>query len=272
MLPVDVAIHRVRRDITLGMLLKAILIAAVLACLIFAPPSAKLAALLGVLGVWIALSVTSARSSRLAMDSPMLIAAGEFDEAERQIDQAMRAFSLFSPAKLRALHQLAVLRHAQRRWEDAAAICRALLRQRSINRRSLTKPSRLILAESLLELNELPGSYVAIRDLYGQQLSLDEVLNVLSLQLDYEAKIGAWAAMFNGMAAKVQLAELMPSAAAARIQAFLGLAALKSGRTDWADWLRRRAELLVDVDSLTRDRPMLSDLWATRQPGPPADT
>jgi hypothetical protein len=271
MLPVEIAIHRVRRDITLGMLLKATLIAAVFACLIFAPPPARFAALAGVVGIWIALSVTSARSSRLAMDSPLLIATGQFDEAERQIDQAMRAFSLFGPAKLRALHQLAVLRHAQRRWDDAAAICRALLRQRPGNRRSLTKPSRLILAESLLELNELPGSYVAIRDLYSQQLSLDEVLNVLSLQLDYEAKIGAWAAMFNGATSKVQLAELMPSALAARVQAFLALAALKSGRNDWADWLRRRAELLVDANSLTTARPVLLELWPAKQMTPSAD-
>src|ERR1700733_7254276 len=99
----DQAIYRVRRDITLGIFLKAMLIGAVFACLIFAKPEARFVEMLGVLGVWIALSVTSARSSRLAMDSPMLIAAGEFEEAERQIDQAVRAFSLFSPAKLRAL-------------------------------------------------------------------------------------------------------------------------------------------------------------------------
>jgi hypothetical protein len=195
------------------------------------------------------------------MDSPALIATGQFDEAERLIDQAVRAFSIFGPAKLRALHQLAVLRHAQQRWPDAATVCRALLGQRLGMSRGLTTPSRLILAESLIEMNDLPGSYLAVRELYSKPLSLEEVLNVLSLQLDYEAKTGAWAKIFEGATTKTQLAELMPSSAAARCQALLALAALKSGRGDWADWLRRRAELLADVNSLTAARPLLWELW-----------
>jgi hypothetical protein len=243
------------------MFVKTALILAVFACMVFVAPANRYSALAGVVGVWIALSVTSARSSRLGMDSPGLIATGQFEEAERQIDQAMRAFSLFGPAKLRALHQLAVLRHAQRRWDEAAAICRALIGQRLSANSSLNKPSRLILAESLLEMNDLPGSYYALNDLYAQQLSLEEVLNVLSLQLDYEAKLGAWGRMFTGAATKVQLAELMPSAAAARVQALLALAAKRSGRSDWFDWLRSRAELLTDVSDLTRDRPMLAEVW-----------
>jgi hypothetical protein len=259
MLSVDVAIHRVRRDITLGVMVKALLLMAVLAAMLL--PQFRFPALAGILGIWVALSVTSARSSRLGLDSPALIATGQFDEAERRIDQAMRAFSLFGPAKLRALHQLAVLRHAQQRWQEAAALCRALLNQRIGTNRGLTTPSRLILSESLLELNDMPGSFLALRELYSQQLSLEEVLNVLSLQLDYESRIGAWGKMFDGAPTKVQLAELMPSSAAARVQALLGLAAMKSGRTDWADWLRRRAELLTDVNSLTMGRPMLWELW-----------
>ncbi|HET6251321.1 MAG TPA: hypothetical protein VFE47_26795 [Tepidisphaeraceae bacterium] len=264
MIPVDAAISRVRRDITLGMLLKAALAGAVVVCLIvFAhEQSARFAALAGIVGVWIGISVTSARSSRLALDSPALIATGQFDEAERQIDLAMRAFSIFGPAKLRALHQLAMLRHAQHRWDEAARLCRALLGQRLSATRSLNKPSRLILAESLLELNDLPGSYGAIRDLYAQQLSLEEALNVMSLQLDYESKLGAWGRMFSGATTKVQLAELMPSRPAARVQALLALAAQRCGRGDWADWLRRRAELLANVNDLTRDRPILWGLWS----------
>jgi hypothetical protein len=239
-------------------------------CLVFAHPSVRYAALAGIFALWIALSVTSARSSRLGMDSPALIAAGQYDEAERQIDEAMRAFSLFVPAKLRTLHQLAVLRHAQERWQDAAALCRALLGQRLGGSEGLAKPARLILAESLLEMNDIAGSYGAIQELYLQTLSLEETLNVLALQLDYEARIGAWEKIFAGAAAKVQLAELMPSSAAARAQALLALAALKCGRTDWADWLRSRAELLTDLNSLAAARPMLWELWQKKEAGAPA--
>jgi len=266
MISSDVAIHRVRRDLTLGMLLKAALLGVVFVAL-FAKPSTRVPTLAGVVGVWFVLSLTSARSSRLAMDSPALIATGQFDEAERQIDQAMRAFSPFGPAKLRALHQLAMLRHAQQRWQDAAALCRALLSHRLAGNRALSKPSSLILAGSLLELNDLNGTYVALRELYSQQLSLEEVLNVLALQVDYEARIGAWQHMFAGAPTKVQLAELMPSEQAARLQGLLALAALKCGRADWADWLRRRAEILADVKTLTTARPMLSEIWKTEDQG-----
>jgi hypothetical protein len=201
------------------------------------------------------------------MDSPSLIATGQFDEAEKTLDEATRAFSLFSPAKLRVLQQLAVLRHAQRRWHDAAALSRALLRQRLATRGGLARPAQLILAESLLELNDLAGSYAAIRELYTQQLSLEESLHLLSLQLDYESRIGAWENMFHVAPSKCQLAELMPPAQAARVQALLALAALKCNRMDWADWLRRRAELLADVNTLAAARPILWQIW-TKDPTP----
>ncbi|HWE04296.1 MAG TPA: hypothetical protein VG326_17960 [Tepidisphaeraceae bacterium] len=259
---VDVAIYRVRRDITLSVLLKALLIAAVFVTLVFAPPAVRAAAIAGIIVLWIALSVTSARSSLIARNSPALIASGQFDEAERQIESAMRAFTLFGPAKLKALHQLAILRHAQRRWPESAAICRALLGHRLGRSASLTKPVSLILTEALLELNDLPSAYGAIMPLYGEQLSLDEALRLLSLQLDYEAKIGAWPKMFDGAVAKVQLAELMPSPQAARAQSLLALAALKCGRGDWSLWLRGRAELLIDVSTLTTDRPALAEVWS----------
>jgi len=260
MIPVEAAIYRVRRDITLGVVLKGTFAVAILACLLFAPHSTKLAAMTGVVAVWLALGVTSARSSQIGVESPALIAAGEYEEAERQIDLAMRAFSLFSPIKLRALHQLAVLRHAQRRWQESAAICQAVLSQRRASR-SLAKPAMLMLARSLIELSDLPGAHRAILGLYRQTLCLEDVLNLLRLQLDYESRIGAWTQMFNGIAAKTQLAELMPTVMAAPVQALLALSAEKVGRTDWSNWLRRRAELLVDVDALVAERPVLAEVW-----------
>jgi hypothetical protein len=47
----------------------------------------------------------------------------------------------------------------------------------------------------------------------------------------------------------------------ARVQAMLALAAKRTGRTDWANWLRRRVELLVDVRELATQRPLLWELW-----------
>jgi hypothetical protein len=205
MIPVDVAIHRVRRDITLAVVLKGLFFLAILASLWIGPGHMKALALTVVGVSWVWLSVSSARNSQIAAGSPSLIAAGQFDEAEKQIDKAVRTFSLFRAAKLQSLHQLAMLRHAQRRWQESAALCRALLGQR-LGVRSLSRASRLILAESLLEMNDLRGAYEAINGLYSERLPLRETMMLLAVQLDYEARIGAWQRMMNAAPMKVQLA------------------------------------------------------------------
>src|SRR5690606_4345148 len=137
-----------------------------------------------VMGIWVALSIRSVRGSRLAAGSPSLIAAGQFEEAERQIETALRTFSLFRTVKLLSLHHLALLRHAQRRYHDAATLCRALLRQRLGAMSSINRQSRLILADALLEIGDLRGAHDAITGLYKQRLSLSEAMNLLQIELD----------------------------------------------------------------------------------------
>jgi hypothetical protein len=259
------AISRFRRDLTLGAVVKGLLLTLAVVAVLFGPrlgaafDRTVVLALIG--GVWLVLSVTSAKGSRLAAGSPPLIATGQFDEAERVIDRALRSFSLFRGAKFLSLHQLAVLRHAQRRYHDAAALSRALLGQRLGGMNGLSKSSRFILADALLEMGDVRGADEAIRGLYQHRLSLGEVLNLLSVQLDYQSRVGAWQDMMAQAATKAQLAELMPAANSARAQALLGLAAQKVGRPDWAEWLRRRAELLADMQRLTKERPALWELW-----------
>ncbi len=266
MLSAEAAIHRTRRDLTLGLALKALLTALLAMSFMVGPESVRLGLLLGVGAIWIFLSFTSARGSRLAAESPSLIAEGRFEEAERQIDQAIRSFSLYRAAKLQPLHHLALLRHAQRRWQESALLCRAFLGQRGATARGLSNPARLILADALLELGEVRGAYEAIDRLYREPLSLADLLNLLLLQLDYSARIGAWDAMLQGFMTKVQLAELMLPDGSARANALLALAAHKRGRADWAAWLRGRAELLGDVDHLIAQRPVFKELWPDRKP------
>lgn len=262
MLRVDSTISRVRRDITLSVLLKVALLCAALACMIGGGgENMRIVGLVGVGALWFWLSMNSARSSRTAAESPSLIAAGQFEEAERNIEQAVRTFSLFRPVKLQALHHLALLRHAQRRWQESALLSRALLRQRLGSLQPLSRPALLLLADSLLEMGDLRGAYDAISGLYRERLSLPEVLNLLAIQLDYSTRIGAWQSMLDNVMEKVQLTELMPPAISARCQAALALAAKKLGRQDLADWLRARAELLADVQQLTLDRPALVEVW-----------
>ena len=259
------AIHRFRRDLTLASLLRGVLVGMAAVCLLAGPalgPRFDNVLILTVLGaVWLILTFTSAKGSRLAAISPSLIATGQFDAAERQIDQALRSFSLFRTVKLLSLHHLAVLRHAQRRWQETALLCRALLGQRLGAMQGLSKPASLILADALLEMGDVRGAYDAIAGLYRQRLTLAEVLNLQLVQLDYQSRIGAWAEMLTSVMSQVQLAELMPSASAARSQALLALAAKKVGRNDWLLWLRRRVDLLADSQKLITERPMLEELW-----------
>jgi hypothetical protein len=270
------AIARFRRDLTLGALLNAALLVGVFVCFILGGVSNSAfgdVLLLLVLGaVWVTLGYQSMKGSRLAAGSPQLIAAGQFEQAEYQIEQALKTFSLFRTSKLLSLHHLAVLRHAQRRWSDAAELCAVLLRQRLGSLRGLSRQSRLILADSLLEMGDLHGAYRAIFELYQERLSLAEAMKLLSVQLDYLGRVHAWEAMLAGLRSRVQLAELMSAPASARAQALLSLAARKNGRADWSDYLRRRAELLADVSELTAARPALAELWPAAAATPAAPT
>ena len=262
MIRAETAISRFRRDVTFGRIVRGLFAAALLGTFLLPLTPVKLDPLL-VLPViacaFLALTLGSVKGSRLVTESPSLIAAGQFDEAEKRIDRALRGFSLFRHVKVLGLHHLALLRHAQKNWQESALLCRALLGQGGAA--GIGKPARLMLADSLLEMGDVRGAGDAIGDLFRQRLSLAEVLKLLVVQLDHQSRLGAWAEMTGGLTAKVQLAELMPAASSARAQALLALAAKRTGRADWSDWLRRRAELLADVQRLATERPVLWELW-----------
>ncbi|MDB5297696.1 MAG: hypothetical protein JWO31_3679 [Phycisphaerales bacterium] len=266
MLSTASAISRLRRDLTLGALVKGLLVLAAVAALVLPPMLApqvhSAAALMGVGVVWLALTYNSAKTSRLSADSPALIAAGEYDRAEAQIAAALGTFSLFRAVKLQALHHLALLRYGQKRYEDAATLSRAVLNQRlGTAAAPLAKPARLLLADSMLEAGDVRGAYDALRELAGQRLSLPEVLKLLAAQVDYESRVGAWDRLTHEAMTKVQLAELMSTPAAARTQALLAVAFRRTNRSDFADWLAARAAALVDPAALVAERPLLAELW-----------
>jgi len=267
------AISRFRRDMTFGTLLRSLLLAGAAFSLLLSlsPIDGRVDGtmiLVVIAAIWLALSYRSARGLRLAAQSPSVIASGQFDQAEAHVEMALRSFSLFRTVKLRTLHHLALLRHAERRWDDAAILSRTVLGNRLGASHPLTKPSRLILADALLELGDLGGAYAAMASLYNHRLTLAEAMELMLVQLDYSARIGAWQAMMSGVADKVQLAELMPAGNSARAQGLLALAAMKCGREDWKKWLADRVELLADVEELCRLRPMLWEVWS-RQTAPP---
>jgi hypothetical protein len=268
MIRAENAIARIRRDLVITGILKWSIVAlAALLGLVEAVSQRGLIsgpvlmALIG--GLWLMLSYRSMRGSRLAAVSPMLIAAGEYDQAEERIDAAMRSFSMFRTVKLQSLHHLAMLRHAQRRWSEAVMLCRALLRERLGVLRGVGRSTRLMLADALVEMGDVRGAYEAISSLYRERLPLGEALDLLAVQMDYMAAAGLWEPMMAGAGKRLQMTELMPGERAARTEALLALAARKTGRPELASWLRRRVELLADVDELVRQRPIIGELWQT---------
>lgn len=267
MLAADYAISRIRRDLTLGAFVRFLLLGAALACLLVGPfvtggtLSGFVLLVIGV--IWLALSFRSARGSQMAQMSSSLIATGQWERAEQQIEQSLRTFSLYRTNKLLSLHHLALLRHAQNRYQESALLCRALLGQRLGRMNALSKSSRLILADALLEMGDVRGAYDAFIRLHDERLSLGEAVQLLVTEMDYGSRVGAWNHMLASLMTKVQLAELMPTQSAATVQALLALAAKKADRQDVSDWLRRRAELLVDAEELIRQKPVLKELFLT---------
>jgi tetratricopeptide (TPR) repeat protein len=255
------AIRTLRRDQTIAWILKGTLFGTAIFLTLVAP-NIGVTVFLCLMGLWMGLNVYNARGTYLAVDSPSLIASGQYDEAEQEIERIIRSFWLFRSFKLMSLHHLAVLRHAQRRWRDSVLLSQALLRQRLTTMPAIARTTRLMMADSLLELGDLAGAHQALMSLYVQKLTLVEAMNLLVVQLDYESRLGAWSSMMRNISYKVQLAELMPGTSSARAQAMLALAARQTGALEWSTWLTRRVELLVDINELMAHRPILKGLWS----------
>jgi hypothetical protein len=265
---VQEAISRFRRDSALGALLKGVLGVGVLLVLLlhFLPLRASInpsLLLMALAGIWLVLWYRTVKSSRLAAESSSLIASGMLEQAEARIELSLRFFSMSRSVKSLGLLNLALLRLAQKRWPDTALLCRELLARGRGTSEHVSKSGRLMLADSLMEMGDLRAAHEALTGLYRHRLTLSESLHLLRVQSDYLLAIGAWGELLRDLPNKVALAETMPPHHGARLQAIFGLAAKRAGREQWANWLRRRVELLVDVQELVTARPLLGPLWET---------
>jgi len=265
MLSTDDAILRVKRDLIFSAVVRKGFLALMLVIAMLGPMlhSGWISGfvLMTLLICWMALQAKSLRKSQQAAFSPMLIAAGDFQQAEEHIEQSLRGFSITQNVKVMCLHYLGMLRHAQKRFDESAMLCRAVLERQTRRINPIERPATLMLADSLLELNDLHGAHDAIARLYKHQLSLNEAMQLMVIELDYQSRIASWKTMLAGAPAKIELAEAMPTASAARAQAFLSLAAQNMGLTELSQWLRRRVELLMDRKILIEQRPLLASLW-----------
>jgi hypothetical protein len=219
---------------------------------------------MAVVAWWMLLSVRTARNQQSALSAGPLVEAGRFDEAEQAIGEGLSRFSLYRGPKQASLHNLAAMRFAQHRYQDAADLAIELLTfaRSPQQRRSLN----LMLAECALELDHLPTAQTALSAVAGE-MPLRDTLKLMELQVEYCVKIAAWPQATEHLPLKAELSELLPAEPAQRVQALMALAAMKQGKGDWSTWLRRRAELLGDIDPLLRRRPVLQELFGTSEPG-----
>ena len=218
------------------------------------------------LAMWVGLTAGGMRQSRVAMQWPVMIAQGQIEQAEEQIDQALRRFTVLSSVKLLGLHHLARIRLGQKRWADAATLSRGLLRYPLRTMPGLSTASYQILAEASMRLGDLSSAFVALQQLRRQKLPLDQSLGVLLLETVYLARIGAWPSLMDGIKSKLRLAELMPADGAAMTQGLLAVAAQRRGREDWATYLRSRCDLLTDMPRLAVDEVCLQSIWPPAAP------
>lgn len=266
MMPAEQALWRLNRDMVLTWVVNIGLAVVVFVLLLLGNSSDFSPIFLVVIPIliWIVLAFQGMRETRNAMQWPILIASGRLEEAERQIEQSIRGFTLLRSVKLMSLHHLALVRMAQRRWQEAAALSRALLKYRMPRDRSVTNSVLLILGNAAIRTGDWQEAYRAIMQLRQQQLFLDEQLSLLSIECAYMARTGAWRELLHGIDAKTRLAELMPGELAAQTQGLLALGASRCGRTDWMMYLRDRCQLLCDPDRLCAEEPMLRELWEAK--------
>lgn len=216
--------------------------------------------MVAVMAILFVLAGRSMRTQQAMGRASGLIGAGELDAAERVLAEGLGAFTLHRGPRLGTLQNLAALRHAQRRYAEAAALASELLRYGPSDEQ-LNRTLRLMLAECSLEMNDLATAHQALTQITGPQLPMREMLKMLELQVDYCVRVSAWQAALDQLPTKIELAELLPAEPAARVQALLAVAAKKIGRDDWSAWLKRRVELLTDPGRLVESRQVLREVW-----------
>lgn len=262
-IPAVKIIRIIRRSSIIALILRVLLLLTVTTGFILVSLGQGLwggALMAGSLTVLFLLGGRSVRTHRDLSRTSFLIENRQFEEAEKHLLGMIRFFTFHRAPRLGMLQNLAVLRYAQKQYIEATLLIDELLRHQKIDP-NLRRNLLLMRAESALEMNDLSSAHAALSAV-SPVMPVRDRLKFLELQVDYCVRISAWGCVTESLPQKIELVELMPARSAARVQAMMALSALKTGQNDWANWLKRRAELLDDVRSLARSRPILQELWS----------
>jgi hypothetical protein len=210
------------------------------------------AVLTGVLIVWLPSLLRGRQQRQLITMSGEFLAQGRLDAAEASLTQALERFTLATAPQVVACHYMAVLAHARQQFDEAVGWCRAVLRYAQRTAGGMLRSCRLLLADSLINLDCLAEAHEALKPLYSQSLSLTERLMLLPIQLRYELACGHYESALHDLPGRVQMAGLLETKPSARVQAMLAVACRRQGRRDEADFLWQRVEALGE-EEITRE-------------------
>jgi hypothetical protein len=196
------------------------------------------------LGAWMLINGISSRTSA-ALSRLTAMVEDDPAEAEAHLAWHLRRRPLLKWVRLLLYQRLAILRHQQRRYDEAAAICEQVLSYRLGPAEGVREHLLLLLAEARIDRGDARGAYPAIATLYPMTLPMIESMHRLTLQTRYELLAGYPERALWQHGHKLRLAELMPAGPAGALHAMLATAADRCGQGQLATWLWQRVELLA---------------------------
>lgn len=210
---------------------------------------------------WLLHMVVTFKQVRASNQAAVFISTGRLDLAERQLHEAMRAFSLFTRGRLLVCHNLAVVAHGRKEYAAAAELCRGVLSLGRGLSRGVVRLCRILWADSCLSLGDPEAAERALAGMKvgDGRLTLSESLMLLPVELQCRLALGDHEGAVASLAKKKQLAELLDAPKAALVHALIAQACLAAGRGAEASFFDRRSRLFHDRAELEADYPMLHD-------------
>ena len=201
-------------------------------------------------GSWMVMSILGFRQVKTANQAAIYIASGRLDLAETHLCDAVLGFNPHPRGKLMACHNLAVVTHGQHDYAAAAELCRCIIKLSGRSLRDMVKLCRILLADCLMEIEQVEAADLAIRPLRAEpdMLSLDQKLLLLPIQLRCDAARGEFQSVVDDMPQKIRHAEMLDAPKAGLCHALLAKACERLNRATEAGFLRERAELYHDID------------------------